>query len=96
MKTSVEIVLRPSYISQGYINIGKKYWDSFPAVTREVELEAEPIGVIHTQFYVEVGGSHHGFSKNLRPWFEAPPKPKAGDTLRITIQNESYRLEIPK
>ena len=100
MKTSVEIILQPSYISQGYINIGKKWWNLFPDLTKELELEAKPMGVIHTQFYVEVGGSHRGFSTNLRPWFEAHRELEAGDTLIIEVTESKlgreYRLLSPK
>ncbi len=96
MMTSIEIILQPSYITQGYINIGKKWWDLFPPFTRELELEAKPMGVIHTQFYVS--GGHHGFSKNLMPWFRAHPEPELnpGDKICIIVikSMERYRLEI--
>ena len=54
------------------------------------------MGVIQTRFYVEVRGSHHGFSTNLRPWFKAHPELKAGDALCITMieRDRKYRLEI--
>ena len=96
MKTSVKGTVQPSYISQGYINIGKKWWHLFPPLTRELELEAKPMGVIQTRFYVEARGSHHGFSTNLRPWFKAHSELKAGHTLCITMikQDTKYHLEI--
>ena len=97
MKTSVKITVWPSYISQGYINICKQWWDLFPPLTREeVELEAKPMGVIQTRFYVEARGSHRGFSTNLRPWFKAHSELKAGHTLCITMikKDTKYRLEI--
>jgi len=91
----VEILLRSYNIRQGYINIGKTWWGLFPAVTMTLELEAKLMGVIQTQFYVR--DSHHGFSKNLRPWFEEH-KLKGGDKIRITPieDNKKYRLEILK
>ena len=102
MESIVEITMQPSYRG-GYINIPKKWWDLFPATTTELELKAEPMGVIHTQFYVESSpGSHHGFSTNLRPWFNAHPEPelKAGDTLIIKVwesgSGKEYRLLSPK
>lgn len=99
METSVEIILRSYNMRQGYINIGKKWWDLFPHLTRELELEAKPMGVIHTQFYVEKRGSHHGFSKNLKPWFRAHDL-KAGDRLVIEVTESKlgreYRLLSPK
>ena len=98
MMTSIEIILQPSYITQGYINIGKKWWDLFPAFTKDLELEAKPTGVIHTQFYVEKRGNHHGFSRDLRPWFKAHPELKAESKVRIaTIEPmKKYGLEIVK
>ena len=53
------------------------------------------MGVIHTQFYVEVKGSHHGFSTNLRPWFKAHPELNAGDKLIFEVIEpmKRYRLK---
>ena len=98
MENIAEITLYPSHRKQGYIPIYKAKWDLFPPTTTELELEAEPMGVIHTQFYVEVKGSHRGFSTNLRPWFIAHPELKAGDKLLIEIiePKKKYRLELLK
>ncbi len=95
MENIAEITLYPSH-KQGYIPIYKARWNLFPPTTTELELEAKPMGVIHTQFYVEVKGSHHGFSTNLRPWFIAHPGLKVGDIVRITVIKtmKRYRLEI--
>ena len=101
MKNIVEITMQCSYREQGYINIPKIWWDLFPPPTTEIELEAEPMGVIHTQFYVENSpGSHHGFSTNLKPWFKAHRELTKGDTLIIEVRKtgseRQYRLLSPK
>lgn len=95
MENIVEITMQCSYREQGYINIPKTWWHLFPPTTTELELEAKPMGVIHTQFYVEVKGSHHGFSTNLRPWFKAHPELNAGDKLIFEVIEpmKRYRLK---
>lgn len=96
MQNIAKITLYPSHIEQCYIPIYKASWNLFPATTTELELEAKPTGIMHTQFYVEVKGSHHGFSTNLRPWFKAHPKLNAGDKLIIEVIKpmKRYRLKI--
>jgi hypothetical protein len=91
MKTIVKSIVRRSYKKDHFIHVPKRYWHLFPALTTELELETD-ISTINTQFYV---GRYRGFSCNLKPWFEAHPKLKVGDTLCITIEpNRKYRLEI--
>jgi len=95
MENIAEITLYQSHIEQGYIPIYKTWWNLFPTTTTQLELEVESMGIIHTQFYVEVKGSHHGFSTNLRPWFKHS-KVKAGDKLLIERVKpmKRYRLKI--
>jgi len=97
MEISIEIILRPYNIRDGYINISKKWWHLFPDITCNIEVELKPMGVIQSQFYVEVGGSHHGFSRKLRPWF-TENNLQAGDKIGIKpiIDMKKYRLEILK
>jgi hypothetical protein len=92
MNTSVKSTVRPSYKRDYFIYVPKKDWDLFPAFTTVVELETDK-STIRTQFYV---GSYRGFSRNLKPWFEAHPELEAGDTLCITVREPGrrYRLEI--
>ncbi|MGA8848433.1 MAG: hypothetical protein WB564_01205 [Dehalococcoidia bacterium] len=96
MQNIAKITLYPSHKKQGYVPIYRAWWNLFPSTTTQLELEAKPMGVIHTQFYVEAKGSHHGFSTNLRPWFNAHPELKAGDELIIEVieQMNRYRLKI--
>jgi len=96
MENIAEIILHHSHIEQGYIPIYKAWWSLFPTTTTQLELEAESMGIIHTQFYVEVKGSHHGFSTNLRPWFKHG-KVKVGDKILIERVKpiKRYRLKIP-
>jgi hypothetical protein len=96
METVIEVELQPSYINGNYlyIGIGKKWWHLFPSITSDVEIEAEPIGIILSQFYVETGKyHHHGFSKNLGPWREANNlQPR--DRIRITPINDKKRYKF--
>jgi len=96
MENIAKIILYPSHIEQAYIPIYKPWRNLFPATTTKLELKAKPMGVIHTQFYVEVKGSHHGFSTNLRPWFNTHPELKAGTRLEIEVVEpmKRYRLKI--
>lgn len=98
MENIAEITLHHSHIEQGYIPVYKAWWNLFPTTTTQLELEAESMSIIHTQFYVEVKGSHHGFSTNLRPWFNAHPELKEGDKLEIEVikngKMKRYRLKI--
>jgi len=96
MENIAKITLSPSHIRQGYIPIYKARWNLFPITTTHLELEAKPMGVIHTQFYGEAKGSHRGFSTNLIPWFKAHPEVKEGDEVIIEVIKpmKRYHLKI--
>lgn len=95
----IEVELQRSYVEQGYIGISKKWWDSFPTSTEDVELETEVCSDITTKFSVEKGiyHSHRGFSGGLKRWFKESGA-KKGDTITITPIKDMkrYRLEITK
>ena len=89
MKTIIRSTVQSSYKRDHFIFVPKKDWGSFPPLTASVELDTD-IGTIRTQFYA---GSYRGFSRNLKPWFDAHPDLRAGDTLIIIVeQGRKYRI----
>jgi len=89
----VYVTLQPYNIPQGYIQIPRDSWYLFPDSSTTISVETDR-GLYHMGFYVN--NSHHGISRNLRPWLKAHSELNTGDMLRIKLitPNQKYCLEI--